>query len=162
MSDFVVDANVPIVANGQQTNASPACRLTAVEFLEQLLNSARIVVDAAGEIEAEYHRYLQPRGQPGVGDRFYQAVLNSAPERIVRVALQKVDGEFVDFPDDERLVQFDLNDRKYVAAARKTNSSVAVATDSDWLGHREALEDCGVALRFVCGTDRATWFVDLD
>ena len=55
------------------------CRLAAVEFLQEVLVRGCVVLDLAGEIEAEYHRYLSPRGQPGVGDRFYLEVLNSAP-----------------------------------------------------------------------------------
>jgi hypothetical protein len=55
----------------------------------------------AGEIQAEYRTYLDARGQPGVGDRFYQAVINSAPKKIVRIDLPKRDdGEFTDLPQE--------------------------------------------------------------
>jgi hypothetical protein len=83
----VVDTNVPIVANGGsktrqgRSNASPQCRIKTIEFLEQLVKKGRIVLDLGGEIQAEYLRHLNARGQPGVGDRFLQVVLNSAPKR---------------------------------------------------------------------------------
>ncbi|SRR6266851_3589785 len=81
MTRFTVDTNVPIVANGspdpkdQAYSPSPRCRLAAVEFLQDLLRRGCVILDLAGEIQTEYHRYLSPRGQPGVGDRFYLAVL---------------------------------------------------------------------------------------
>jgi hypothetical protein len=75
------------------------CRLAAIEFLQEVLVRGCVVLDLAGEIEAEYHGYLSPRGQPGVGDRFYLEVLNSAPGRIERVPLLRDDaGEYQDFP----------------------------------------------------------------
>lgn len=72
-----MDTNVPIIANGRPDPSnggrapSPACRLSAIDFLEETLERRRVLLDRAGEIQSEYHRYLSPRGQPGVGDRFY-------------------------------------------------------------------------------------------
>jgi hypothetical protein len=63
-----------------ERDPSPMCRLAAVEFLQEVLARGWVVLDLAGEIEAEYRRYPSPRGQPGVGDRFYLEVLNSAPQ----------------------------------------------------------------------------------
>ena len=86
MSRYVVDTNVPIVANGRPNPddsgvPSNACRIAAIEFLVDTLESGKVLLDQAGEIQAEYRRYLNPRGQPGVGDRFYLEVLNSAPKK---------------------------------------------------------------------------------
>jgi hypothetical protein len=83
MSRFVVDTNVPVVANGRSNDdndrpPSTDCRAAAILFLQRLLRSGTILIDLAGEIQAEYRTYLDARGQPGVGDRFYQAVINSA------------------------------------------------------------------------------------
>ncbi|MGO9431005.1 hypothetical protein [Rhodoblastus sp.] len=78
------------------------------------------MLDQAGEIQAEYRRYLNPRGQPGVGDRFYLEVLNSAPKRIERVELPKRDdGEFLDLPQALIDVNFDPSDRKFAALAKR-------------------------------------------
>jgi hypothetical protein len=135
------------------------CRLAAIEFLQEALARGCVVLDLAGEIEAEYHRYLSPRGQPGVGDRFYLEVLNSAPGRIERVPLPKDEaGEYEDFPKAAELALFDTNDRKFAALACREGIPVANATDSDWLIHCAALEANGVSVHFVCGSDRRTWF----
>ena len=160
--NFVVDTNVPVVANGRgQGDAQPSIgsRLASIAFLELLLKDGRIHLDINGEIQAEYHRYLNPRGQPGVGDRFYQAVINSAPERISRVSLDRLQsGEYADFPDDPSLANFDLGDRKFVALALKQGVPVANAVDSDWVNHRKELEACGLTIEFICGVDPATWW----
>jgi hypothetical protein len=108
---------------------------------------------------AEYRRYLSPRGQPGVGDRFYLEVLNSAPSRVERVDLPRNEiGEYSDFPNIAELAAFDPGDRKFAALTRRKRIPVANATDSDWLDHKTALEANGVSVRFVCGCDRRSWF----
>jgi hypothetical protein len=156
---------VPIVANGRQDpedigqHPSLMCRLAAIEFLEEVRARGCVVLDLAGEIEAEYHRHLSPRGQPGVGDRFYLEVLNSAPGRIERVHLPKgEDGEYEDFPQAAELASFDVSDRKFAALARRERIPVANATDSDWLIHCAALAVNMISVHFVCGCDRVTWF----
>ena len=158
----VVDTNVPIVANGIGTNASIDCRLAAVEFLNILIEKGKTILDFGGEIQSEYRNYLNPNGQPGVGDRFYQMILSSAPARVERIELPKdaVTGDFIDFPNDPALAAFDRSDRKFAAAARKTGLSVANATDSDWAIHKAALGKNGIAVDFICGCDQTKWFTD--
>lgn len=75
MTRCTVDTSVPIVANGRVDPTdrggrppSIACRLAAIAFLECLLRDGCMVLDVEGEIQAEYHRHLYPRGQPGVGE----------------------------------------------------------------------------------------------
>jgi hypothetical protein len=138
---------------------STECRLAAVEFLEAILEKGCVVLDLAGEIEAEYRRYLNPRGQPGVGDRFYLAILNSAPGRVERVGIARDErGHYEDFPAVAELASFDPSDRKFAALARREGIPVANATDTDWLNYRSALAAYGIATHFVCGCDRQTWF----
>jgi len=160
-----VDTNVAVVANGR-TDASRgarphaiACRIAAVERLMHVLRSGTVVLDAEGAIAGEYHRHLNPRGQPGVGDRFYQQVLNSAPGRVERVDLPKAGhGGYADFPDHPDLADFDPSDRKFAALARRERIPVVTATDSDWLAHRAPLGAHGVRIDFVCGCDSTKWF----
>ncbi len=156
MSRWVVDTNVPIVANGR-----PACRLAAINFLQQILGLGTIFVDLAGAIQAEYHSHLNPRGQPGVGDRFYLEILNSAPRTIERVDLPKRgDGEYAALPQALIDAGFDPGDRKFAALAKQQDAAVANATDSDWLEHRSILDDEKIKLHLVCGFDRSKWFAN--
>ena len=155
----VVDTNVPVVANGRRTNASLDCRLAAIDFLNALIEKGRMVLDLDGAIQAEYHAHLNPSGQPGVGDRFYQIILNSAPASVERIDLptDPHTGEFLDFPSDPALACFDRSDRKFAAVARRGNFPVANATDNGWLNHRAALRANGIAVEFICGCDPAKW-----
>ena len=113
-----------------------------------------------GDIQEEYRRHLSPSGQPGVGDRFFQMILNSAPARVERVEL-KINpdtGEYLDFPDDAALAKFDPADKKFAAAARKAGAPVANAVDGDWLEHIAALPAANISVQFVCGCDPTNWF----
>jgi hypothetical protein len=153
----VVDTNVAIVANGRAGH-SVSCRLAALRFLDALIRDGRIVLDLAGAIQEEYRRNLSPSGEPGVGDRFFQVILQSAPSRVERIELARDEvGKYVDFPEDPRLATFDQSDRKFAAAARKAAVPVANAVDSDWLHHLTALEENGIAVEFVCGSDPVKW-----
>lgn len=158
----VVDTNVPIVANGRNTNASIDCRLAAIDFLSALVEKGRTVLDLGGEIQEEYRRHLNPSGQPGVGDRFYQMILNSAPARVERVELptNPLTGDYLDFPGDPALAHFDRSDRKFAAAARRCGLPVAIAVERGWLNHKPALGKNGITVEFVCGCDPAKWIRD--
>lgn len=165
MKRIVVDTNVPIVANGRpdpsngSSTPSAACRLAAIEFLEETLATRRVLLDFAGEIQAEYRRHLSPAGQPGVGDRFYLQMLMSAPTRVERLELPRdAAGVYEDFPPDLALTGFDPADQKFAAMARRADVPVANATDSDWLDYRNALAANGITVQFVCGCDIRRWF----
>ena len=161
----VVDTNVPIVANGRPDPsnggrvATVDCRTAAVSFLQRLLESGRLLIDHAGEIQGEYRRHLCPSGQPGVGDRFYLEVLNSSPQLIERVDLPKrEDGEHEDLPQALIDAGFDPSDRKFAALAKREGVPVYNTTDSDWLTHRKVLEASEIAVEFLCTPDSERWF----
>jgi hypothetical protein len=165
VSFVVIDTNVPIVANGRPDPSnggrapSVTCRLAAIDFLEDTLATRRVLLDIAGEIQAEYRRYLSPTGQPGVGDRFYLQMLVSAPARVERLELPRgTTGAYEHFPDDPALCSFDPSDRKFAAMARRAKAPIANATDTDWLYHNAALAANGITVQFVCGCDSAQWF----
>lgn len=160
-----VDTNVPIVANGrpdptgQGKQPTVECRLRAVAILKELLECGTILLDMDGEIQSEYRRHLSPTGQPGVGDRFYLAIINSAPGRVERKDLPRsTSGDYVDFPTDPALKNFDPSDRKFAALSRRYGVPVLTATDSDWVNHRQALNDNGININFVCGCNPQKWF----
>lgn len=161
----MVDTNVPIVANGRSTpdDARPptiTCRVAAVEFLQELANAGRLIVDLSGEMQAEYRRHLNPTGQPGVGDRFYQIILHSAPTLVERIDLhRRADGEYAALP--QRLVEvgFDPSDRKFAAMARQESVPVYNSTDSDWVEAAADLAAEGIEVRHLCGNDMTRWFV---
>lgn len=160
----VVDTNVPVVANGLSDPSDvrvPAieCRIAAVQFLQELLLEGRLVLDLGGEIQAEYRRYLNPAGQPGVGDRFYQIVLQSAPHLIERVDLpRRPDGEYTALPQALIDAGFDPSDRKFAAMARQEGIPVYNSTDSDWIEADTLLVTETIDVRHLCGCDITKWF----
>jgi len=163
MSRYVVDTNVPIVANGRpdpdSRPPSIECRESAVRFLMDLLNRHTVLLDIEGAIQAEYRHKLNPQGQPGVGDRFFQVVLHSSPDRVERVELPKrPDGEYADLPQSLIDAGFDLSDRKFAALARREGVPVFNATDSDWIEHSATLDDEQIQVEQLCGCDQARWF----
>lgn len=160
----VVDTNVPIVANGRSDGSGePAieCRIASITFLEELLQRGKILLDLAGEIQNEYHTYLNPRGEPGVGDRFYLTALQSGLERVERIELEILDsGEYADLPQPVIDAGFDPSDRKFAALAKKENVPVVNATDSDWAESIDVLNTNGINVIFLCGGDPDDWFAD--
>lgn len=158
MIKYVIDTNVAIVANGNEANVTIDCRLATVELLVNAYNNGKIFLDSAGEMQKEYRRHLAPRGAPGVGDRFYLEVLNSHPDRIVRIEVPKrEDGQHEDLPQSIIDAGFDPSDRVFAAVAKKAGAELFNAVDTDWLEHRDVIEANGISLTFLCGCDPAKW-----
>jgi hypothetical protein len=102
---------------------------------------------------------LNPRGQPGVGDRFYLEVINSTPHKVERVALpRRADGEYLDLPQPLIDAGFDPSDLKFAALARREGVPVYNAVDSDWINHSQILVAEQIAVEHLCGCDPADWF----
>lgn len=161
---FVVDTNVPVVANGRDPNnggkqVSIDCQLAAVTFLTTLMKSDKVFLDDANEIQEEYRRNLNPAGQPGLGDRFLQEVFYSSPARVERVALPKSEnGEYQDLPQALIDAGFDPSDRKFAALAKRQGVPVANSVDSDWLHHQQLLLDNGITVDQLCGQLETAWW----
>ena len=146
----MVDTNVAVVANGRDGNYDPRCRRACIDALDQLMGRGQTVLDRDRSILDEYQRNLRERGQPGVGDAFLKFLLvNQTNNRRVKFVALNRDS----FPDDPELSAFDLNDRKFAAAARVARAPVLNAVDSDWWHHHQALKRHGIEVRFLCGTD---------
>lgn len=161
MNRWVIDTNVPVVANGNDDGerpVSPKCREATIHFLRDILDrNEHIVVDLAGEIQREYHNNLNSGGQPGVGYRFYLRVLQDW-NLCERINLPKrADGEYADLPQAVIDEGFDRSDRKFAALAKREQIPVVNAVDSDWLEAREALTANGVRVKFLCGCDERLW-----
>jgi hypothetical protein len=160
----VADTNVPIVANGRPDPEDPrpptvACRIACVEFLLMLVRDGLVLLDAAGEIQDEYRRHLNPRGQPGVGDRFYQVVLHNAPHLVERCDLpRRADGQYADLAESLIDIAFDPSDRKFAAMARREAVPVYNATDSDWVNAAHTLASEAIEIQHLCGCDKTKWF----
>lgn len=148
----VVDTNVPIVANGRDTDAGVECELACVRAINEIQTIGTVVLDESESIMNEYQRYLNYSGEPGVGDSFFRYLFNnqySSNARIRRVPITASNDDrhgFEELPENE----LDPSDRKFLAAAVVSGASIVNATDSDWQEQQDLLDRLSVRLIEVC------------
>jgi hypothetical protein len=151
---FVVDTNVPLVANYESV-MSNECVLVCVERLRKLMEYDIIVIDDRFEIINEYKKKLHPSGQPGVGDEFLKWILTNYanPKKCNIVSITPINKKnFKEFPKHSDLANFDKTDRKFVAVANSHDKKPPIlqASDSKWLNYEKTLNDCGITVNFLC------------
>ena len=157
MNFSVVDTNVPVVANGRSEQADPDCVINCINVLIEINQQGIIILDDTRLILQEYIRNLSLSGQPGPGDAFMQWVFNVQGDtkyckQVHITPCENDPTNFVEFPQDDRLITFDRSDRKFVAAALSSGSAPEVlnAVDADWAEHFMALCEAGVRIKFLC------------
>ena len=157
MEFYVVDTNVPVVANGRSIQADVDCVAACLDALVAVREQGILLLDDGLRILDEYLRNLSLSGQPGPGDLFMKWIWErQANEQHCRlVPITPVEGEgddFVEFPADPRLAGFDRSDRKFVAVAVSSGLSPEIlnAVDTDWAEHYPALRDASLEIRFLC------------
>jgi hypothetical protein len=100
----------------------------------------------------EYRYYLRFSGQPGAGDAFYKFLhdhkhLDSG--KVVSVDVTPIADDSRGF--DELPQNFlDASDRKFLAVAVVSGSTIVNALDTDWHQQRKLLEELNVALKQLC------------
>lgn len=155
----LVDTNVPMTANlatkpDSKKDVPDICIEESVNAVIHVTQNGGLVLDEGGEIFDEYIGNLSLRGQPGVGDAFAKWVHdNQWNSRIVeRVVITKNGNSYKEFPDHDGLSQFDRSDRKFIAVANAhpDKPPVLQATDSKWWGWKDALNEAGINVSFLC------------
>ncbi len=157
MTAYVIDTNVPVVANGNSGQADLDCVRECVKVLEAVRNRGVVVLDDRLHILQEYMNNLSMSGQPGVGDYFMKWVwqnqaVTGCCERVSITPIGDALRSFEEFPDDPQLTDFDRNDRKFVAVARASKRSPFVlnAVDKHWWKYQTPLKRHGVRIQFLC------------
>jgi hypothetical protein len=149
----VVDTNVLIVANGRQ-GEPVACRAACSQALVDIQHMGTLVIDDASRILDEYRRHCSLKGQPGMGDKFIKWVYDSIAKTdlLCQVAINETNGSFTDFPESEKLRQFDPSDRKFVAVsvAHGKRPPILHATDRGWPRFAKALGEHGISVTSLC------------
>ncbi|MDD5275876.1 MAG: hypothetical protein PHR16_07310 [Methylovulum sp.] len=150
MDKSVIDTNVAISANGQNTHASFACQLACIEILQACKN-LHIAIDKTGLIMEEYKRHLSHAGQPGVGDMFFKYLHDNqyATNKICSVKITKLDDDSRGF-DELPSNSLDMSDRKFLATAVVAKAILVNATDSDWAEQSELLESLQIEIKQLC------------
>lgn len=150
----VIDTNVPIAANGRNTHAGVDCQVRCIDFLQHLANGRSKVVVALDEGDLlldEYKRYLNYRGQPGVGDIFFKFLhdhmYGSNRVELVRVTRSADENRgFDELPENA----LDPSDRKLLAVAVVAGADVVNALDTDWFEQADLLAQLGVPVQQLC------------
>ena len=151
MTTFVVDTNVPIVANGCAPQADDQCRSTCVGKLGYLMEQGMVAIDDKDAILKEYISKFSRSGGRSVGDQFFIHVINNqyVETRVQRAAVAPIDDErrsFEELPENT----FDRSDRKFLAVAVSADAVVLNATDSDWGEQKELMDTLGVEVEQLC------------
>lgn len=160
--DVVVDTNVPVVANGRDTDqADEACQIACIQAILEIQESRRVVLDDQGDTPSgpqgyrtildEYNDNLNFRGEPGVGDSFFEHVYNHqyTEDYVRRVRITGIDDDkrgFEELPTNN----LDPSDRKFLAAAVVAQAPILNATDSDWDEQQELLDRLSVEVKQLC------------
>jgi hypothetical protein len=158
-SPVIIDTNVPKTANlAVDPMSIPEdliiCAQQCVNSIMEVIEKRNIVLDDGDEIFDEYRSELSMSGQPGVGDEFLKWLhynRYSFPDSN-RVAITPNDDSYDEFPDHPGLADFDISDRKFIAVANAHPKKPAIveATDSKWWGWKDALEESGIKVAFLC------------
>jgi predicted nucleic acid-binding protein len=148
---FVIDTNVAVSANGNNTHASIACQLACIELLETC-KKLHIAIDKAGLIMGEYAKRLSYAGQPGVGDMFFKYLHDNQhdPEKKIHTIDITLSDDTGRGFDELPINKLDSSDRKFLATAVVAKATVVNATDSDWVEQRELLEMLNIELKQLC------------
>lgn len=156
MTEYIVDTNVPLVAQGTATQMSGNCILNCVNFLERLFQGHFIlVIDSDYHLIGEYSNQMNKGSQYQYGNRFLKWIYNNQanPCKIKTVEINQLDEfNFKEVPQSLIDIGFDNSDRKFVAVAIANNNraSIAQAADSKWIGWDEALISEGITVHFLC------------
>ena len=151
MTPFVVDTNVPVVANGCAPQTDGRCRSTCVGKLGFLMKQGTVAIDDKGAILKEYINNFSRSGARNVGDMFFIHVIRHQYDetRVQMAAVTPIDDDrrsFEELPKNN----FDLSDRKFLAVAVSAEAVVVNATDSDWGEQKELMADLGVEIEQLC------------
>lgn len=153
---IVIDTNVLVAAN----HGDPAwLTITAqcAQRLHRAMQSEVICLDDGQRILDEYRRHL-PTSRRGPGDIFFlwlaQRLFHPAScEQVAITPTQATGDDFEEMPalDPATAAAIDPSDRKFlaVANAHPAKPPILEATDSKWIGWRDALAAQGLHIEFI-------------
>jgi hypothetical protein len=156
MTEYIVDTNVPLVAQGTATHMSDNCVFNCANFLLKLFEGEFIlVIDNDYHLIGEYQNQMPKGSQAQYGNRFLRWIYTNQanPQKIKTVEINKLDEfNFKEVPRSIIDIGFDNSDRKFVAVAiaNENQASIVQAADSKWIGWEEALNKEGVSIHFIC------------
>ena len=164
MDAVIVDTNVIVIANDTDDKRKD-CRDHCQDRLQQIRDQReKVVIDGSRRILGEYQNNTRPNVRKGVGDLFVKRLLQNLgnPEICTMVPITSLTGngtDFEEFPDDNALISFDPDDRKFIAVAlahkRDTGRipPILLAIDRGWLPFTDALASHEISVDLICEED---------
>ncbi|MYB93139.1 hypothetical protein F4054_18535 [Candidatus Poribacteria bacterium] len=164
MDAVIVDTNVIVIANDTDDKRKD-CRDHCQNRIKQIrYQREKVVIDDSRRILREYDKNTHPNTKKGIGDLFVKRLLQNQknPKVCTMVPITSLAGngtDFEEFPDDNALINFDPDDRKFIAVAlahKRDNGQVPtilLAIDRGWLQFMAALANHGVSVDLICEED---------
>ena len=164
MDAIIVDTNVIVIANDTDDKRED-CRDHCQDRLQQIRDQDEtVILDDGWRIFEEYERYVKPNTRKRAGDLFVKRLLQNLgnPDICKMVPITSLTGngtDFEEFPDDNALISFDPDDRKFIAVAlahkRDTGRipTILLAIDRGWLQFMAALASHEISIDLICEED---------
>ena len=164
MDAVIVDTNVIVIANDADDKRAD-CRGRCQDRLQQIIDqNENVVIDDRRRILGEYQNNTRPNTRKGIGDLFVKRLLQNQrnPNVCTMVPITPLAGngtDFEEFPTDDALINFDPDDRKFIAVAlahKRDNGqtpSILLAIDRGWLQFISALANHEVNVDLICKED---------
>ncbi len=164
MDAVIVDTNVVVIANDMNDKRAD-CRDRCQDRLQQIVDQhEKVVVDDKWRILGEYEDNVKPNTRKRIGDLFVKRLLQNRGNLDVctMVHITSLSGngtDFKEFPTDTALINFDPDDRKFIAVAlahkRDTEQTptILLAIDRGWLKFVDALASHEVSVDLICEED---------
>jgi hypothetical protein len=157
----ILDTNILIHANGDQSPQTTAeCKNECLKLImSAMARDYQIVIDGGvnpdgSEVLSEYRNKLNEAGS-GFGEMFLRWIAIHWQEHIL-VPITKKDESYEEFPDDERLKDFDPRDRKWIATAVSCKTYLEIqpdimqSADFKWEKYQEIFHEHNVSVIFIC------------
>jgi len=142
---YVIDANVPIVANGRDTHPTIEEQLKSAKFLRDVMTTGVVLEDEEDLALSEYKAYLDFSGQPGMGDEFIAWFIRERWNGRLVERVESPAGTSILSLLPASLSGFDPSDHKWICIYMKGDADRIVnASDSDWAEAQTALAAEGI------------------
>ncbi len=154
MAEYIIDTNVPLVAEGS-SDMSTDCSLTCANFLDEVINNKHVItIDDDYCIITEYQKKMPAGSKSDYGNRFLKWILTNQAntQRVRQARVTSIDEyNFEEVPQSVLDAGFDKSDLKFVAVSIVNNSTEIVqASDSKWIGWEQILLQEGIKVKFLC------------
>lgn len=152
----ILDTNVPVKASyavtdykDEELELIDAC----IKFIHDFINDSesKLALDLDWEILNEYNRNIKTTAMGKEFLKWVNTYIGKADFSKDIIKLEKEGTDYLAFPKDSELENFDLADRKFIALAmcHEEKPPIIQAADGKWLEYVEKLKEYGIHIEFL-------------